>query len=116
MKPAALRPQAGTGLIERSRDYAEAGGSQLAERFFDAASTALRGVESSPGLGSPRVGELVGLVGLRRIGIEGFPCGWLYLERDELLDVIRLLAEVPPSPISSLLHLLVEQHPAQQRQ
>ena len=93
MKPAALRPLAENDLIERSRHDAEAGGAELAERFFGAAIAALHAIETSPGLGSLRVGELVGLDGLRRIGIEGFPCGWLYLERDELIDVIRLLAD-----------------------
>jgi toxin ParE1/3/4 len=93
VKPAALRPLAETDLIERSRYYREAGGSQLAERFFDAAIAALRAIETSPRLGSPRVGELVGLDGLRRAGIDGFPCGWIYLERTELLDVIRLVAD-----------------------
>ena len=27
------------------------------------------------------------------MGVEGFPCGWLYLERPEILDVVRLLAD-----------------------
>ena len=93
MKPAALRPLAETDLIERSRYYREAGGSQLAERSFDAAIEALRAIETSLRVGSPRVGQLVDINGLRRIGIKGFPCGWLYLERAELLDVIRLLAD-----------------------
>ena len=93
MKPAALRPLAENDLIERSRYYRQAGGPPLAERFFDAAIAALRSIEANPGLGSPRVGELIDLDGLRRVGIEGFPCGWLYLERADLLDVVRLLAD-----------------------
>jgi toxin ParE1/3/4 len=93
VKPAALRPRAELDLDERTRYYRDASGRALAERFFDAAIQALRQVESSPGVGSPRVGELIGLKGLRRVSIEGFPCGWLYLERAELVDVIRLLAD-----------------------
>ena len=93
MKAAAIRPLAETDLIERSRYYRQAGGSELAERFFDAAISAIQSIEASPGIGSPRVGELIGLDGLRRIGIEGFPCGWLYLERPTHLDVVRLLAD-----------------------
>ncbi len=93
MKAAALRPLAESDLIERSGYYNRAGGPQLAERFFDTAVAELRSIEASPGLGSPRVGELIGLDGLRRIGIDGFPCGWLYLERAEVLDVICLLAD-----------------------
>lgn len=93
MKPAALRPLAEADLVERTRYYRDAGGASLGGRFFDAAIAALRAAESSPGIGSPRVGELIDLAGLRRIGIEGFPCGWLYLERAGLIDVIRLLAD-----------------------
>lgn len=93
MKPTAIRPLAEQDLVERSRYYRRAGGPELAERFFDAAIAALRVIEASPGIGSPRVGELIGLDGLRRIGIEGFPCGWLYLVRPNFLDVIRLLAD-----------------------
>lgn len=93
MKAAALRPLAETDLLERTVYYRHAGGVQLAGRFFDAAVSAIRVIEASPGLGSPRVGELVGLDALRRIGIEGFPCGWLYLERPKHLDVVRLLAD-----------------------
>lgn len=93
MKAAALRPLAETDLIERSRCYRQAGGPELAERFFDAAIAAVRSIEVRSGLGSTRVGELIGLDGLRRMGIEGFPCGWLYLERPRHLDVVRLLAD-----------------------
>lgn len=93
VKAAALRPLAEADLVERSHHDRTAGGADLAERFFDAAIAAVRAIESSPGLGSARVGEVTGLDGLRRIGIEGFPCGWLYLERPKHLDVIRLLAD-----------------------
>lgn len=93
MKAAALRPLAETDLTERSLYYRQAGGSERAERFFDAAISAIRSIEASPGLGTPRVGELIGLDGLPRIGIDGFSCGWLYLERPKHLDVIRLLAD-----------------------
>jgi toxin ParE1/3/4 len=93
VKRAALRPAAEADLIERTRYYRRAGGLPLGEQFFDAAIAALRSVEKMPGLGSPRVGELIGLDGLRRVGVEGFPCGWLYLERARSLDVVRLLAD-----------------------
>ena len=93
MKPASIRPLAEHDLIERTQHYVTAGGRALGERFFDAAIAALHSVETSPGLGSPRVGELLDLPGLRRVGVDGFPCGWIYLERDDDLDVLRLLAD-----------------------
>lgn len=93
MKPANLRPLAEVDLVERTQHYRDGGGVELGERFFDAAIAALTSIEELPGIGSPTVGELIGIDGLRRIGVEGFPCGWLYRERDHHLDVIRLLAD-----------------------
>ncbi len=93
MKPVELRPLAEADLVSRTRHHRGAGGSELGTRFFDAAVAALRAIEQMPGVGSPRIGELIGVPGLRRIGVQGFPCGWLYLERPEVLDVVRLLAD-----------------------
>lgn len=93
MKPAELRPLAEADLVERTRHYRDAGGSALGARFFDAAIAALRSIEEAPGIGSPRIGELIGVPEVRRIGVHGFPCGWLYVERPCVLDVVRLLAD-----------------------
>jgi toxin ParE1/3/4 len=93
VKPVRVRPLAEDDLIEGTRSYAESGGVVFAGRFFDAAVEALRSVEVMPGIGSPTVGDLTGIDGLRRIGVEGFRCDWFYLERGEHLDVIRLLAD-----------------------
>ncbi|MFZ6003703.1 MAG: type II toxin-antitoxin system RelE/ParE family toxin [Actinomycetota bacterium] len=93
MKPVHLRPLAQDDLVGLTQHYRQAGGDELAIRFFDAALAALRAIEEMPGIGSPTIGELIGIDGLRRVAVEGFPCGWLYLERSELLDVIRILAD-----------------------
>ena len=93
MTPAWLRPQAEADLVERSRYYAGEAGEDVAARFFDAAIAALHAVERMPGTGSPRVGELCDIPGLRMRRIDGFPCGWFYLVRSDHLDVVRLLAE-----------------------
>ena len=93
MKPAALRPLAGEDLVERAQYYEETGGGELGRRFFASATDALRSAESMPGIGSPAIGELIQVPGLRRVGVAGFPCGWFYLERESHLDVVRLLAD-----------------------
>ncbi len=93
MKPVTLRPLAERDLLAQARHYRTVADLGIATRFFNAAVAALRRIEEMPGVGSPRVGELIDVPGLRRIGIQGFPCGWLYLERPETLDVIRLLSE-----------------------
>jgi toxin ParE1/3/4 len=91
--PAWLRPQAEADLIERTHYYAAEAGADVAGRFFDAAIAALHAVERMPGTGSPRIGELCDIAGLRMRRVEGFPCGWFYFVRANHLDVVRLLAD-----------------------
>lgn len=93
MTPAWLRPRAEADLVERSRYYGSEVGADVAERFFDAAIAALRAIERMPGTGTPHVGELCGVPGLRMRRVEGFPCGWYYFVRPDHLDVVRLLAD-----------------------
>ena len=93
MKPARLRPRAEADLIEGTRFYATAGSAALAERMFDAALAALEPIERMPTLGSPRLGQLCDIPGLRSWRVDGFPMQWLYFEADEHLDVLRLLRD-----------------------
>ena len=93
MTPAWLRPLAEADLIERSRYDAAEAGDDVAGRFFDAAIGALHAVERMPGTGTPRLGELCDIPGLRMRRVEGFPCGWYYFVRPDHLDVVRLLAD-----------------------
>lgn len=93
MKPAELRPLAEADLIDRTRHHRSVGGSELGTRFFDAAIAVLRVIEEAPRIGSPRIGELIGVPEVRRFWLQGFPCGWLYIERPDVLDVVRLLAD-----------------------
>jgi toxin ParE1/3/4 len=85
-----LRPQAEIDLIERSRHYQTEGGIDLGERFFAAAVTALDAIGRMPGAGSPRVGEVCGIDGLRLRRIANFPCGWFYFASGDHVDVVRL--------------------------
>jgi len=90
---ARLRPLAETDLIDRTRYYRIEGGDQLGARFFDTAIASLRSIEKMPGAGSPRIGELCEIPGLRVRRITGFPCGWFYFVGADHLDVVRLLAD-----------------------
>lgn len=90
-----LRPLAEADLVERSEYYRSEGGDSLGERFFDAAIEALRDIERMPGAGSPWMGELCGIDGLRSRRLECFPCGWFYFERSDHADVVRLFAQAP---------------------
>ena len=93
MTPAWLRPRAEADLVERTRFYGAHAGDEVAARFFDSSLAALRAIERMPGTGSPRIGELWEIPGLRVRRIEGFPCGWFYFITRDHLDVVRLLAD-----------------------
>ncbi|MFZ9018505.1 MAG: type II toxin-antitoxin system RelE/ParE family toxin [Ilumatobacteraceae bacterium] len=90
-----LRPLAEADLVERTRHYRREGGDQLAERFFGAALAALGRM---PGAGSPRLGEMCGIPGLRFRSVADFPCGWFSFVTDDHVDVVRLLAEAQDLP------------------
>jgi toxin ParE1/3/4 len=93
-----LRPLAQADLVERTRYYRREGGDELGRRFFDAAIAALEAIGRMPGAGTPRVGELVEIPGLRYRRVAGFPCGWFYFIADDGVDVVRLLADAQNLP------------------
>ena len=88
-----LRPQAENDLVERTQYYRAQGGSDLGARFFDTAIGALDAIGRMPGAGSPQVGEMCGIDGLRVRRVPDFPCGWFYLVNGDHVDVVRLLAD-----------------------
>ena len=93
MKRARLRPRAEADLVEAARHYATEGSVELAERMFDAAIAALEPVERMPGMGSPRLGQLCDIPGLRSWRVADFPMEWLYFEAEDHLDVVRFLGD-----------------------
>lgn len=93
MKLARLRPLAEADLVAAAQHYAREGGPSVAERMFDAAIAALELIQRMPGIGSPRLGLLCGIPGLRAWRVTGFPLQWLYFETDDGLDVVRLLGD-----------------------
>jgi toxin ParE1/3/4 len=94
---ARLRPLAEADLLERARYQSTEGGTDLGVRFFDAAVALLRAIEEMPNAGSPRVGELSNIPGLRVRRIEGFPVGWFV--RPDHADVVRLLSDSEDLPV-----------------
>ena len=93
-----LRPLAEADLIDRTSYYRQEGGDDLGERFFDAAVAALGAIGGMPGAGSPRIGELCDIPGLRVRRIVGFPCSWFYFTAADHVDVVRLLADAQDLP------------------
>lgn len=93
MKAARLRPLAEQDLVDAARHYSQEGGADLGERMFDAALAALKPIERMPAMGSPRLGQLCEMPGLRSWRVNGFPMQWLYFEAENHVDVIRLLGD-----------------------
>jgi toxin ParE1/3/4 len=93
LKRAHLRPRAEADLIEAATHYAAEGSAALAARMFDAALAALEPIERMPSIGSPRLGQLCEIPGLRSWRVTDFPMQWLYFEAESHLDVVRLLGD-----------------------
>lgn len=58
-----------------------------------AARKVLDQIERNIGMGSPLIGEILDIPGLRGWRVSGFPLIWFYFERDDCLDFTRLLGE-----------------------
>ena len=93
MKPAVLRPQALRDQQGEVRYYRKEGGTRLALKVAKATNEALDQVELEPGMGSPRLGKVLGIPGLRTWRVGKYPLLWCYFEREDHLDVVRLLGE-----------------------
>ena len=93
MKPAILRPQALHDQQGQVRYYRKEGGTLLAVKVAKATNAALDQVEAEPGMGSPRLGKVLGIPALRTWQVGKFPLLWCYFERRDHLDVVRLLGE-----------------------
>ena len=74
-------------------------GDDLGGRFFDAAIASLDALGRMPGAGSPSVGELCDIPGLRYRRVTGFPHGWFYFIAADHIDVVRLLADAQDLPM-----------------
>jgi toxin ParE1/3/4 len=93
MKRAVLRPRAEADLLQEHGYLAEHRGDQLALEFFELAIAAVRAIEQTPGGGSPRIGRLADVKGLRSWRIGSYQRAWFYFERSDFVDVVRLLGD-----------------------
>jgi toxin ParE1/3/4 len=93
LKQARLRPQARADRLDAVRYYRKQAGSAVAVNLVAATGDALDRIERNPAIGSPAWSDVLGIPDLRAWRVEGFPVIWFYFERDDHLDVIRLLGE-----------------------
>ncbi|MBC7604985.1 MAG: type II toxin-antitoxin system RelE/ParE family toxin [Ramlibacter sp.] len=73
--------------------YSTAASNELGERAFDAALGAIGALRSRPASGSARLGQLCGIPSLRAKRVPGFPMQWFYFDREDCVDVVRLLGD-----------------------
>lgn len=91
MKISVLREIAEQDIENAYVWYMQNAGAEIAVVFIGAIDTALLHIEAYPGSGSPRYAEILEMTGLRSCQTEQFPYTLFYVERDDCLDVIRLL-------------------------
>jgi toxin ParE1/3/4 len=90
-KPVIPRAMAHRDVEEAIDFYDEQAGAEVALRFVDALKGAYRAISSRPAIGSPRYAHELELPGLRSRKIARFPYLIFYFERDEHIDVWRVL-------------------------
>jgi toxin ParE1/3/4 len=90
-KPLRLRPRARADIAAITRHYASEAGETVALAFVAALQTAFAHMAAHPASGSLRHAEAAGIPGLRFWPLRRFPYLLLYLDRDDHLDVVRVL-------------------------
>lgn len=93
MKALVLRPQARLDRQNEVRYYRDRAGPHVAQSLVDASRKALEQMQRHPAIGSPRIGELIEIPGLRSWRVAAFPLIWFYFERADCIEVVRLLGE-----------------------
>lgn len=86
-----LLAAAQTDVFEAASHYASEGGVGLEERFLNALEAAITHIARHPATGSTRYAVELGLPGLRCWPLKRFPHLVFYAERDDALEVWRVL-------------------------
>ena len=90
-RPVVLRERARRDFDDAVEHYLEEAGPALAEDFTDAVEETLHHVGGSPATGSPRYAHELDIPGLRFRMAGKFPYLVLYVERDSVVEVWRIL-------------------------
>jgi len=99
MKRSVLRLAAERDVKNGFLHYFEQAGKVVAGRFLYAIDSAIRHIEQFPGSGSTRFSELLDVPELRSWILKNFPFTLFYIERDDHVDVIRLLHQHTDMPV-----------------
>src|SRR5512135_3450828 len=90
MKPTVLRPRADADVDDALIYYVQES-HQVADSFLEAVWQAREHISRVPGSGSPRYGDLLSVPGLRFWLLSKFPYAVFYFERDDHIDIVRVL-------------------------
>lgn len=91
LKPSLRRAQARRDIDQAIDYYLAEAGERVALRFLDALEATIRGLERAPAAGSPRYAYELGIAGLRSRLLKRFPYIVFYVERDDHIEVWRVL-------------------------
>jgi toxin ParE1/3/4 len=90
-KPVTFGNLARVDLDSAAAYYVANAGVDVAERFIDAVEVATRRIGKNPGLGALRFAYELSIPGLRSTSVAKFPYLMFYSERDEVVEVWRVL-------------------------
>jgi toxin ParE1/3/4 len=93
VKRAVVRPQAKKDILTEIRYYRRHAGRTVALRLIDALAGALETLSQQPSIGSPELGQELDIPELRTWDMAGFPLLLIYIERQDEIDVLRLLGQ-----------------------
>jgi len=92
-KAVVRRRQAQKDIEEAAEYYFTEGGTELELRFIDSLHAAVTRVATNPGVGSPRYATALAMPGLRFWRLTRFPYLIFYVEREDQIDIWRVLHE-----------------------
>ena len=90
-KPIVPREQARKDIEAATAYYSDQAGEDVALGFIDALESAYRLIAARPATGSPLYGHALGLPGLRHRRLKRYPYLIFYVNRDDHVDVWRVL-------------------------
>jgi toxin ParE1/3/4 len=93
VNPKSIRPRAlaRRDVEDAVRHFATEAGRDVALGFIDALEAAYQKIAMHPAVGSPRYGHELALPGLRIVVLGRYPYLVFYLDRDDHIDVWRVL-------------------------
>jgi toxin ParE1/3/4 len=90
-KPVVPREQAVRDIEDAVDHYTREAGEQVALGFIDRVESIFRAIAHHPAIGSPRYGYELDLPGLRTRSLTRYPYIVFYVERDDHIDIWRVL-------------------------